>query len=278
MQTQALAQISLIAAYLAGIVALFAPCCISYLLPAYLGNIFKEKKKILLMTLVYSLGIFVVMLPVVLGAKILADLIFNLHDQTYIAGGVVMLVVAFLSLIGFKLPMPYISMDQKGTGVLSTFSLGIFSGITSACCAPVLVGAITLSTLSPSILMSLAVGLAYVFGMVSPLYLASVLIDKKNLFAKPWLKKKVTLLHLGAKTYPIFISNLIAFAIFFITGWLLILLTLAGKLSMPDRNSGTTQLIQTVAMQISQITNQIPFINLLFIISLVLLILRFRKK
>ena len=40
-------QISLIAAYIAGMVALFAPCCISYLFPAYLGNIFKERKQVL---------------------------------------------------------------------------------------------------------------------------------------------------------------------------------------------------------------------------------------
>ncbi len=70
-------QISLVAAFAAGIVALFAPCCISYLLPAYFANIFKEKKRILLATLIYSLGIFVVMLPVVLGAKALSLLFFG---------------------------------------------------------------------------------------------------------------------------------------------------------------------------------------------------------
>ena len=76
MVEQAWYQISLVAAFVAGMVALFAPCCISFLLPAYLGNVFKEKKKVLLMTLVYSAGIFVVMLPVVLGAKALASLFF----------------------------------------------------------------------------------------------------------------------------------------------------------------------------------------------------------
>ena len=47
-----LLQTSLIAAFVAGIVALFAPCCISFLLPAYLGNVFKEKEKVVLMTLI----------------------------------------------------------------------------------------------------------------------------------------------------------------------------------------------------------------------------------
>ena len=41
-------QTSLIAAFVAGMVALLAPCCITFLLPAYLGGVFKEKQKVLL--------------------------------------------------------------------------------------------------------------------------------------------------------------------------------------------------------------------------------------
>ena len=52
--------VSLIAAFLAGVVALFAPCCITFLLPAYLGSVFKEKKRVMLMTLVFGAGIFVI--------------------------------------------------------------------------------------------------------------------------------------------------------------------------------------------------------------------------
>ena len=47
-------QTSLIAAFVAGMVALFAPCCVTFLLPAYLGNVFKEKERVLFMTLVLS--------------------------------------------------------------------------------------------------------------------------------------------------------------------------------------------------------------------------------
>ena len=84
----AIYEISLVAAFIAGMVALFAPCCISYLLPAYLGNVFKERSRVLFMTLIYSLGIFIVMMPVVLGAKFLASFFFETHNQTYYLGGV----------------------------------------------------------------------------------------------------------------------------------------------------------------------------------------------
>ena len=59
---------SLITAFIAGMAALFAPCCITVLLPSYLGSIFREKRKILLMTFVFFLGILTVFLPLGLGA------------------------------------------------------------------------------------------------------------------------------------------------------------------------------------------------------------------
>lgn len=273
-------QVSLIAAFAAGMVALFAPCCISYLLPAYFGNIFKEKKRILFMTLIYSLGIFVVMLPVVLGAKALSTLFFRLHDQAYMIGGIFMLVVAVVALLGLKLPMPSFAMrsGQPKSDILSTFTLGIFSGITSACCAPVLVGVIALSTLSPSTIQALGVGLSYVFGMVAPLYVASLFIEKRNILEKPILRKKLFDLNIGKKQFSIFTSNIIAAAIFSVTGLLTIILSKAGMLGMPTGESQVTKTIQSTATKVSEITSSIPGLNLVFALIGGFLLYRFIKS
>jgi cytochrome c biogenesis protein CcdA len=150
------------------------PCCITYLLPAYFANVFKEKKRILLMRLIYSAGIFTVMLPIVLGAKALATLFFKLHDTTYLVGGGVLIGLGVLSFLGLKLPMPHFRQRRLSGGrtdVVTTFGLGLMGGITSACCAPVLLGVLTLSALSPNVVLSLGVGVAYVLGMVTPLSL-----------------------------------------------------------------------------------------------------------
>lgn len=279
-ETTTLYQISLVAAFVAGMVALFAPCCISYLLPAYFGNIFREKKRILFMTLIYSLGIFAVMLPVVLGTKALSMLFFQLHDQTYIVGGIFMLIVAVISLLGIKLPMPHFALSgaKQGTDVFSTFTLGIFSGITSACCAPVLVGVIALSTLSPTLLQALGVGISYVFGMVAPLYFASAFIEKRNILERPLLRRNLGTLRLAGREYPIFVSNLIAAAIFSLTGSLLILLTQAGMLGMPTEESQVTKTIQQTAMIVSRLTNTIPWVNWLFALVGVYLVYRVIKS
>lgn len=44
---------SLVAAFIAGLAALFAPCCITVLLPSYLGSIFRERRKVFIMTFIF---------------------------------------------------------------------------------------------------------------------------------------------------------------------------------------------------------------------------------
>ena len=273
-------QISLVAAYIAGMVALFAPCCISYLLPAYLGNVFKEKRQILLMTLVYSLGIFVVMLPVVLGARALSSFFFRLHDSTYLIGGLFMMLVSFMALLGIKLPMINLQMKQKKgkPDIVSTFTLGVFSGITTSCCAPVLVGVITLSSLTPTTMQSLGVGAVYVLGMVTPLYLASLFIHKRNILKNPWLKKRVTTFQLGKKKYPIFISNLIAFVVFFTTAGLMMILSSSGKLGMDASEDTVTKAINDIALKVTEYTDMIYGLNGIFALIAIFLTYRFIRS
>ncbi len=256
-------QISIVAAFIAGMVALFAPCCITYLLPAYLGNVFKEKKQVIFMTLVYSLGIFVAMLPVVLGAKIISKFFFDLHDQTYLIGGGFMLIVAGISFLGLKLPMPHIAMKGSGkTDIGSTFTLGIFSGITSACCAPVLIGVMALSTLSPTIPLALGVGFAYVLGMVTPLYLASLFIDKVKILEKPIFKKRLWTVNLFGHVYPIFVSNLIAAVLFGVVGMLTIYLTANGKLAR-ENEEAFMKWMNGLVFYLTERINRLPLNNLI---------------
>ena len=272
------ASISFLAAFIAGSVALFAPCCITYLLPSYFGNIFREKKQVLLMTFVYSLGIFSVMLPVVLGAKALSMFFFRLHDQTYYLGGIFLLILAGFALLGIKLPM--IDLRRKSSGkvdVWSSYTLGLFSGITSSCCAPVSIGVMTLSTLSPTILMSLGVGIFYVLGMVAPLYLASAFIDSRNILDRPLMRKSIGEINIFGKKYDLLVSNIAASVVFLITGLATISMTRLGLLGMDSGQSESTKLIQNVAFRVSDIAKGIPGINFIFLIIIILLAVKLFK-
>lgn len=232
------------------------------------------------MTLIYSLGIFVVMMPIVLGAKALQEIFFDLHDQTYLFGGVFMLIVAVIAFFGIKLPMPHISLKQDGTknDIGSTFILGVFSGITSACCAPVLIGAVALSTLTPTTLQALGVGASYVLGMVTPLYIASLFIHKKNILERPILKKVLWQVVIGGKTYPIFVSNVVATTIFALTGSLMLWLTSIGKLGMTVAESTVAKSINGVAFSVTELISGFGFLDAVFAILGIYLLSRFWKK
>ncbi|OGC52390.1 hypothetical protein A2982_00850 [candidate division WWE3 bacterium RIFCSPLOWO2_01_FULL_39_13] len=270
-------QLSLLASFIAGMVALFAPCCVTFLLPAYFANVFKEKKRVVLMTFIYSLGIFTVMLPVVLGARALTQLFFNLHDQTYVIGGLFLVFVGFSALLGFKLPMPRFNFTKQADDPLSTYILGIISGITSACCAPVLIGVIALSSLSPTTAQSLLVGFFYVLGMVTPLYLASLFIDKRNILEKPIFRQPFREITFLGKTHMITVSNLISFIMFAGMGVLIIFLALSGKLAMNRSEESVTQMIQSVAVSVTSFVQRIPGLDIIFTLIALWLLYKFIK-
>lgn len=270
-------QISLIAAFIAGMVALFAPCCISFLLPAYLGSVFKEKEKVLLMTLIFGLGIFVVMMPAVLGVAVLSKVLFVYHDEIYVVGGFVMLIAAAITFLGIKLPMPNLPGRTPGKhDPLSIFILGIFSGITSACCAPVLIGVLTLTFLSPNFFGALGIGATYVFGMVFPLLIISLFLSGKvDKFM--FLRKPLTEFKFLGKNRIILVSNFLAGAIFFFTGILILTLNATGKLSM-TKNDSFTKMIQNAAGTVNQYVGNNFLLNILFLVIVIFVIYKISKK
>lgn len=271
-------QTSLIAAFIAGMVALFAPCCITFLLPAYLGSVFKEKEKVVLMTLVFGAGIFVVLLPAVLGVALISQFLFRYHDSIYIIGGLVMLLVAITTFLGVKLPMPKLpGANISGrTDVASIFTLGIFSGITSACCAPVLIGIMALTFLSPSFFGALLVGGMYVLGMVVPLLLMAVFLSDK-LPKLAVLKKPMASFDLLGKSYVITASNTIASAVFAITGLLALGLTTTGKLSLENMDKFTKTITNTLSW-VNNFSGNNILLNVIFVIALMLFIYWVSKR
>jgi cytochrome c biogenesis protein CcdA len=170
---------SVLAAIIAGAIALFAPCCISVMLPAYFASSFQNRRLLVAMTFLFAAGIATIILPIAMGASVLRQLLTTQHTAIYVTGGLLMLVLAIYVLLGgqIHLPMPGRRAGGK-TGILSVYSLGIFSGVASSCCAPVLAGVIALSSVVSSFWLALGLGTAYVFGMVAPLFLIALLWDR----------------------------------------------------------------------------------------------------
>lgn len=223
--------ISLITAFFGGMVALFAPCCITYLLPSYLANIFRSREKVVWMTIVFGLGIATILVPTALGIRAVGAIFRQYHTQTYVVGGAFMILLGLMELTGRKItiPMMHLTIDlTKRHDPWSVYLLGVFSGLTSSCCTPVLAGILTLSFLSPTFLWAGLAGLSYVFGMVVPLVILALLLEKVNWTRLPQLKAKT----IGIAGTHVLVTDAIAGVLFILVGITFTILSLTGRITM----------------------------------------------
>lgn len=245
---------SLIAAFIAGIAALFAPCCITVLLPAYLGSIFRQKKTVFLMTFIFFLGLLVVFLPLGLGVAGLGQMFSQYHDAIFITGGLFLLLLSASILLGKHFSLPFsIHSNMKVSGAGSVFSLGVFSGFATLCCAPVLAGVLALSILPGSVFWGGVYSIAYVLGMVIPLFFLAYFLDRKDVSNKMVVfRKKVSYMLLG-KEINLTVAEAISGVTFFFMGILILYLAATNQLAM-----GSTEYQAGINIMMSNITN---FVN-----------------
>src|SRR3989344_1184580 len=253
--------ISLTASFLAGVLALFAPCCITFLFPSYLGTIFKEQKRVMYYTLVFALGLAFVLVPIALGIRFAIFFLDAYHTLIYYLGALIMILMGVMTLKPvFHLPQIFhvSGLQEKKVNTASVFGLGLMSGLTSACCAPVLFAAVTLTSLSPSLFQALIVSLAYIVGIVMPLFVMSMFYEKATgKIAGPNRHKIYTILkYLGA-------------GIFFLTGILIAVFNFQGKIQM-NQMEPYNQKIRLIVFDIAKYF-QNPIVDLL-VFGLVLFI------
>lgn len=261
--------VSLTASFLAGILALFAPCCVTFLFPAYLGTVFKENKKVVFYTFIFALGVSTILVPVALGFRFFISFFDSFHSQIYYIGALLMIFMGIVTIKPmFHLPQFFHvkSVDKKNINIFSVFSLGVISGLTSACCAPVLFAAITLTSLSPTLFQALIVSLAYVLGIVFPLFFLSISYER---LSKYFSGKK------GQKTYSFF--KYIGASIFIFSGIIIAVLNYFGKIQMYQMQdySNTVRLFM---IKVSEYFKN-PILDLMvFLFVIVLFYLLTKKK
>ena len=172
---------TLLASFLGGVVALFAPCCVSVMLPAYLATGFRRRTAVLAATLVFAAGVATVIVPIGVGASELSALVSGHHFVVFSIGGLAMMAGGMAVLAGWKPRLPFaVGPAPGGHGMLSVYGLGVFSGAASSCCAPVLAGVAVLSGAAASFPAALTVSLTYVVGMVAPLAVIALIWDRRD--------------------------------------------------------------------------------------------------
>lgn len=200
---------SVVAALVAGSIALFAPCCISVMLPSYFAGSFHNRGVMAAMTFLFAAGVATIILPIAMGASFLRSLITTEHTTIYVVAGSLMLVMGGYLLLGGQLHLPMPGRRAGGTaGPLSVYTLGVFSGIATSCCAPVLAGVIALSGMASSFGVALGLGLAYVVGMVGPLFTIALLWERHNWRESRLYRPRSFRLHIGSLRRTLTAANL----------------------------------------------------------------------
>jgi cytochrome c-type biogenesis protein len=171
----------LLVSFLGGVVALLAPCCVSVMLPAYFATGFGRRSGIAAATGVFAAGVATLIVPAGLGASALSAALPAHHLLIFSAGGAAMLAGGVAVLAGWKpmLPVPG-PRSPSGHGYGAAYGLGLFSGIASACCAPVLAGVVVLTGSAGSFGAALAVSGTYVAGMVAPLAVLALVWERRD--------------------------------------------------------------------------------------------------
>jgi cytochrome c biogenesis protein CcdA len=181
------------------------------------------------MTFLFAAGVATVILPIALGASLVRQILSAQHTLLYVVGGLVMLGFAIYTLLGGQMNLPAPGHRTGGrTGVLGVYSLGIFSGMASSCCAPVLAGVIALSSLAASFWLALGLGVAYVFGMVAPLFVISLLWERYRWRSSGLFKHHVVSWHIGRLERTVTVTNLLSGVLLLLIGGAMIWVGLAG--------------------------------------------------
>ncbi|MBI5452951.1 hypothetical protein HY945_05835 [Candidatus Gottesmanbacteria bacterium] len=268
---------SFIASFFAGVAALFAPCCITVLLPTYFASIFKQKSTVFLMTFVFFLGLLTIFLPLGLGASFLSQLFSEYHNIIFSLGAIFLIILGTSLLLGVQLSLPFvIHPELKRYDFGSVYVLGIFSAVATTCCAPVLAGVLALSILPGSIFLGAIYTLAYVLGMIIPLFIIAAFLDKINFTQKFFAFRKTINYSLFGKKIKLPLSYLFSGLMFLILGIIVLFLAQTNQLTSHSSYQVTINIYLTKLVQlISKFTKLIPelFWALLFV-GILLLILK----
>ena len=271
-----------IAAFVAGVIALAMPCCFSVLLPSYFAQSFKQTSRLVGMTAIFSMGIATIMLPLSFGITFVGRLLGTNHTLIFVAGGFLMILIGFWTLWGRGM-LPRIDFPvnlTKVPSVGSVYALGIFSGAATSCCAPVLAGILIFAALSASLLEGLLIGFTYVVGMVFPLFVIALAWDKYQARRENPLQGKVVDLKLFGREFSAHSSKLIAGLMFLVMGVVNIGVGLTGTM-IPAPGSSLigdmqAQLQKTLLTSFSALslepTTLIGILALTFMVFLVILV------
>lgn len=256
---------SLTSALLSGALALFAPCCITFLLPSYFASVFQARQKIIAMTGIFFIGLATILVPISLGVAWLSSFFSNYHQTVFTIGGILLITYGIMAFFGKTVMFPLRwqpNLDQPAN-VVGVFTLGMFSGIASSCCAPVLAGMLTLTAMAASLPLALFISLTYVLGMTIPLFVLALIWDKKQIGQSKIFRGRAIKFKIGNWKHVVHSTHLLVSLLFIVTGAFVLYTATHGEAaSASPWQSRISAMIQAPIHSAAQATASHPAVSL----------------
>ena len=160
--------VAILVALIAGILSSFTPCALSSipLIIGYVGGYSENnKKKPLIYSLVFSLGLALTLTILGIVSATIGRMFIGIGNWWYLILGVIMLVVGLQMFGVIKIGSDVCSVPKKSKGIIGAFLLGVLGGVFSTpCSTPVLIAILAFVAEKGDILLGAILLLVYSIG------------------------------------------------------------------------------------------------------------------
>lgn len=169
--------LSLLGAFLGGVLTLLSPCSVM-LLPAFFAYAFSSPGALLARTGVFFLGLATALVPLGLLAGSLGAWV-NQHRFTLVSvAAVLVILLGAAMLLGVRMPGMMRQRGAASASIASVFALGTVYGLAGVCAGPMLGAALAFAAFGGNALAGGLVLLVFAAGMTVPLLVLALLWER----------------------------------------------------------------------------------------------------
>lgn len=222
-EQQLASSITFLLAFFAGLISMTSPCGIA-LLPTFFSVAFKDRKKAVLMTSAFSIGLLIAFTIFGLIAGFLGNF-FNTYKLTFaVVSGFILIFFGILLFMNAGFTIFNFKLDYRKDSFLSVAMLGFFFGVGwTPCVGPILVGILVLAANAATVLNGTLMLIFYGLGIVVPLIILAYFADRYDWASSKLLRGKEITLSLFNKKITTHTYNIIGGILLLAIGLLMVI-------------------------------------------------------
>ncbi|MBI2654078.1 cytochrome c biogenesis protein CcdA [Candidatus Woesearchaeota archaeon] len=223
-EQQLASSITFLLAFFAGLISMTSPCGIA-LLPTFFSVAFNNRKKAVLMTSAFSLGLLIAFTIFGLIAGFLGNF-FNTYKLTFaVVSGFILIFFGILLFLNMGFTIFNFKLDyRKQESFFSVAALGFFFGVGwTPCVGPILVGILVLAANASTVLNGTLMLIFYGIGIVAPLIILAYFSDRFDWANSKLLRGKEIEFNLFNKKIITHTYNIIGGILLLIIGLLMVI-------------------------------------------------------